>query len=281
MRNVLITRDGLEHRYVANRLDREIGLDAVVVDEGRPQTRLQRMQQLRRRYTAPQICGRLVVACLKHVWGDAESYETAVRGVLGSDADQLNRPELETRVRGINTTEGIECIRRLQPDRILVYGSGIIGAEVLDLSAQPPLNLHTGFSPFYRGASGAFWPLHEGELDKIGATIHEVTAKVDGGDIYSVRQAVLQADDDLHAVFARCVLVGAGQFVEVLRRLEEGDWPVEAQDLELGREFRAAMRGLFAELRVRRAIRKGLIRRWCALRADAEPREGQARTVNT
>jgi len=124
--------------------------------------------------------------------------------------------------------------------------------------------MHTGISPYYRGSACAFWPLHEGELDRLGATIHEVTSKVDGGDIYSVQAITLQPDDELHAVFARCVIVGADQFVEVLRRLENDEQTAEPQNLEVGREFRAAMRGLFAELRVRRAIRHGLIRRWCA-----------------
>ena len=70
----------------------------------------------------------------------------------------------------------------------------------------------------------------------------------------------------MHEVFARCVVVGTAQFVEVIQRLEEEESPGVSQILGEGREYRAAMRGLFAELRVRWAIRRGLIRDSCSTR---------------
>lgn len=263
MRYVLITGNGPEHRYVANRLDREIGLSAVIIDEGQVLTSIQRLKQLWKKYTILQLCGRSVLTVLKYIWRDKQKYKHDLRTILGPDVERLERPELEIKVWGINTLEGIERVRTLRPGRLLVYGSGIVSSKVLDISERPPLNMHTGISPHFRGASCAFWPLHEGELSQIGATIHEVTSKVDGGGIYSVRKTTIEPNDGIHAIFARCVVVGTDQYVEVLKTLENKEFMPEPQNLAIGREFGVADRGLFAELRVRLAIRQGLIQHWC------------------
>ena len=268
MRYVLITADGPEHRYVANRLDAAVGLDAIVVDEGRPRTRGARLRQLWRRYTVTQFCGRVVLSCLKRIWRDGRCRREELREVLGPECEKFTRPEAVRRVRGIHSPEGLECVRAFDPERLLVYGSGIVKDEVLALSARPPLNMHTGLSPDYRGADCFFWPLHDGRLECLGATVHRVTAEVDGGAIHSVRRARPEPEDGLHAVFARCVVVGTDQFVEVIEDLEREERPGTPQESGVGREFRASMRGLVAELRVRWALRRGLVRRWCAQNPD-------------
>lgn len=264
MRYVLITSDGPEHRFVANSIDRAIGLSAIVIDAGPPRNLRSRIKQLWRRYTLIQLLGRAVLAALKILWRDKRKYNEELRRVLGDDTLEFLHPEIVTRVQGINSTRGIDTLRGLEPDRLLIYGTGMIKDQVLELSRKPPLNMHTGISPFYRGDSCAFWPLYNNELNRLGATIHVITSRVDGGDIYSTGEAKLHPDDSLHGVFARCVQIGAELYVEVLGMMERGEPRSTPQNLDLGREYRASMRGLGAELRVRRSVGRGLIRQWCA-----------------
>ena len=40
-----------------------------------------------------------------------------------------------------------------------------------------------GFSPYYRGTDCNFWALYDGNFDKVGATIHLLSSKLDGGKI--------------------------------------------------------------------------------------------------
>ncbi len=91
-----------------------------------------------------------------------------------------------------------------------------------------------------------------------------MTADVDGGRIYGTARARLDPSDGLHAVFARCVVVGADLFTTTLHRLSLRQAAPIEQDLTIGREYRAVMRGPLAELRARAAIRNGLVRRWAS-----------------
>jgi methionyl-tRNA formyltransferase len=256
----MITGDGPEHHYVANRLDEALELAAIVVDVGRPMSAADRVRQLGRRYTATQLVSRTAHSALRLMTGDRRERQLRVAGVLGEGSHEIARPHLVRRVLGINSPDAWEALEALQPDRILVYGTGIVGRTALRQSRSTPLNMHTGISPDYRGSSCAFWPLYNRELHLLGATVHEVTAEVDGGRIYATREAQLESSDGVHEVFARCVAVGAELYVDVLQQLAAGSIDAVAQDLTRGHEYRAAMRGPIVEWKVRRAIDRGLIR---------------------
>ena len=131
----------------------------------------------------------------------------------------------------------------------------------MNLARDIALNMHTGLSPWYRGAACAFWPIVEGKPEMVGATVHECTSKVDGGRIFFRERAHLYRGDDLHAVFGRAVAVGAQGYADVISRVVNGDLEGEMQDLTVGKEYRGAMLGLQAELAARRSLRR-LARSW-------------------
>jgi methionyl-tRNA formyltransferase len=133
---------------------------------------------------------------------------------------------------------------------------------VLGLARERAFNLHTGVSPRYRGTDCAFWPVVNREPEWLGATVHECTAAVDGGQIYGLARAEWEPGDGIHELFARAVAAGADLYVEAVRRyLDEGGITGELQDLSTGREYRGYMRTLGPELRARWALRRGLLMR--------------------
>ncbi len=262
MRLVLLTGNGAEHRYVANALARGVGLHAIFVDRGRPQTRRQRIERLWKRYTVGQLVSKLGIRVVRELCGDAAARVRELDTVFGDDGRRIERADLVRELRGINRRESIDRVGETEADCLLVYGTGIVGKRMLSKSRLPALNMHTGISPYYRGTNCAFWPLYTGELHMLGATVHECVAAVDAGKVYATGRATLRADDGLHAVFGRCVEVGAELYVDVAKRLQNGALEGQVQDLSIGREYRAAMRGLREELAVRRMIRRGDIRRF-------------------
>jgi len=247
---------------VANRLAREVGLDAIVVDIGKRRSRQQRVIQLVKRYNLSQLATRASCRIAQIVWRDARERARQVREVLGSDAAEFHFPSLVRRVEGINSPSGESLIRKLDQDQILIFGTGIIDTKILQLSRYPPLNMHTGISPHYRGSSCAFWPLHDGRFDMLGATVHECVSQVDGGAIYAVGQASLKAGDGIHAIFARCVQAGTELYIDVLKRFEELATAARTQDLTVGKEFRATDRTLGAEWRARRRLVRGELKQY-------------------
>ena len=258
-RLVLLTGDGPEHRYVANRLSHALPVQAVVVD--------QRVRQpsLRRAFRGgiwPGVA-RLALFAYRKAARDARARELGLRNVLGEElTGKLVASDRVIRVDGINSSGAVAAVAALQPDAILVFGTSIVGAEMLGLARDLAFNLHTGISPRYRGTDCAFWPVVNREPEWLGATVHRCTADVDGGQTYGLVRADWEPDDGIHELFARSVAAGADLYVEAVRRyLADGEIAGRPQDLSTGREYRGYMRTLGPELRARWALRRGLLRR--------------------
>lgn len=117
--------------------------------------------------------------------------------------------------------------------------------------------MHTGISPTYRGSQCAFWSLHNEDLEMLVRPSMNVP-------VTSMAVRFTAPDDQMHSVFARCVEAGTDLYVEICHKLIAGELVGKPQDLSKGVEYRSQMRGLREELRVRRLIRDGLIRRFCA-----------------
>ena len=263
MRIVLATADNLEHVYVANRLAAEVPLDAIVVDHGRPISLVANVRRLYRKYTLAQIASRLQMALMKRVWRDETIGRQSMIAAYGpQNCLQFSQPRLLHHIQGINSRDGLQTISSLQPDVLLIYGTVLVGSKIISRAHSIALNMHTGISPYYRGADCAFWPIYNQELHMVGATVHECTKDIDGGKIFGTVRAQLLADDDVFSVFARSVMAGANLYVKIVRELIAGRLRGANQDLSMGTEYRASMRDVRAERKVRRSIQKGIIRRY-------------------
>jgi hypothetical protein len=252
---VLLTRDGPEHRYVAQRLAEAVPLDAIVVD-GEARTK-----SLRRAFRggAAAGCSRLALHAFRLAVRDSEAAERALVDVLGEATRSWPTGPRIVQVEGINSPEALAAVRTLAPDALLVYGTAIVGDEMLGLAADVALNMHTGISPHYRGTDCAFWPVVNRDPTRIGATVHECTPRADAGPVFAVSTADLTPDDGIHQLFARAVAAGAEAYADTARRYLAGDLRGDPQDLSVGREYRGHMRTLGPELQARWALRRGLL----------------------
>ncbi len=253
---VALTRDGLEHKYVMNRLCERFDIAAILVDTREYKTTL-------RGALRPGVRSLLSRAALKVYWraiGDRQSRVRSLKHMLGTrrTTEWIAQSQRIITIDGINSDRAIETVRGLTPDALLIYGTSIVKAPMLALARNLALNMHTGLSPHYRGTHCAFWPIVNGEPHMLGATVHECTADVDGGQIFETATACPQPGDGIHECFARAVVAGADAYVRVIERYLAGTLTGSKQDLSIGREYRGHMRTLGAELRARRALRKGL-----------------------
>jgi len=250
-RIVMLTGDDLQHHYVANRIAELIGLEAIVVEKGRPIGARQRLRQLRKRYNVSQLVSRTMLLAVAFAGRDGERRRREILGVLGPSAERFSDPKLVHHVHGLNTPEARQLIASFSPDILVIFGTGIVGDTTLAIARQLALNLHTGISPHYRGSDCVFWSIHNKDYDLVGSTIHECTAEIDGGEIFARGVADVRPDDGRFAIFARCVEVGADLYVSVLRKATAGELSGEGQDLTVGREYRVTDKRLRHELAVR------------------------------
>jgi methionyl-tRNA formyltransferase len=261
MRIILVTANNLEHIYVANKLAEAIPLNKIIVDHGRHIGLLANGRRLWRKYSVEQLCSRVHFAIMTRLWRDEAFGRKSMIAAYGAEnCLQFSHSELLRHIHGVNTADGAEAIASLNPDVLLIYGTVLVSSRVLSLAKVIALNMHTGISPYYRGADCAFWPLYNGELEMIGATVHECTRDIDGGRIFGTARAQLRSGDDVFSVFARSVMAGADLYVAKVKELMAGKLDGVTQDLSAGREYRACERNVAAERAVRKRIREGLIR---------------------
>lgn len=256
MRLVIVTGDGPEHRFIANRILRDHPVTAILLCD--PPPRRSWKATLR---AAPL---RFVDKALRQVFlrfiGDAKARAAGLARVFGLDAVAFDRPDLLIRVGRPKDGVLARRIAEFAPDVIAVYGTGFIPAGVLEQAQTIALNLHTGLSPWYRGTACALWPLAEGRPDMVGATVHECTQVLDGGRIFFRKAADVSAAADLHEVFALAVRAGADGYADTIGRALADTLAGEPQDLAVGREYHGAELGIWAELAARRGLQRARAR---------------------
>lgn len=244
---VIITGNGPEHRYVTNAICAAHRVDAILLCE--PPKRRSAKSMLTK---APlRVLNKALRAVFLRMIGDTAARTASLGRVLGSTSQAFTQPDLVEQVGRPRAGKLAARVAELSPDIMVIYGTGIIPDDVLAHANQVALNMHTGQSPWYRGVSCAFWPLRDMAPEMVGATVHECTSDVDGGLIFAREAATLHADDDLHAVFARAVQVGAQAYVDVVDQATAGTLTGAPQDLSEGTEFRGTQMGIISELGIR------------------------------
>jgi folate-dependent phosphoribosylglycinamide formyltransferase PurN len=235
-RIVILTRDGPEHRYVVNTLCARLDIDRVVVDRRPhiPNTR----RAMRKGFG--HFLSKAARTSFLRLIGEDKARARSLRHVLGEGAESFRLSDRIDYVDGVNSNETIALLRQRDPTALLVYGTSVVKNNVLGLARDICLNMHTGISPYYRGTACAFWPIVNGELDMLGATIHECTSGLDAGPIYETVRARYEPGDDLHTIFGRTVIVGADAYARVTERYLVGTLHGTPQDLSLGREYRGS-----------------------------------------
>jgi methionyl-tRNA formyltransferase len=258
---VILTRDDIEHHYVTNVLCENFNVSAVLVDLGMKRSLVGKIRYYFKKYELVKIPELFLRRIINWVISDSRKRKSSLLKVLTTErGEEFNDVDAIRYFNGLNKGEAVQFLEGIAPDYVLVYGTGIISKRVLSMSRVKTLNMHSGVSPYYRGAACAFWPLYNNELDMLGATVHECVPEVDGGEVYAVGKAKLDYDDDMHSVFARCVKVGADLYVSSLRGLLGGVLKGKRQDLGIGSEYLSNMKDWKKETCVRKKIRKGLIK---------------------
>jgi methionyl-tRNA formyltransferase len=125
----------------------------------------------------------------------------------------------------INTPDGVELLRSLRPDLLVVAAYGQILSK--DVLAVPPLggiNVHASLLPKYRGAAPVAWAIWKGET-QTGVTIIRMSAGLDAGDMLAQEAIDILPDETAGELEARLAPLGARLAMSVVENLEQG--PVE------------------------------------------------------
>jgi methionyl-tRNA formyltransferase len=108
-------------------------------------------------------------------------------------------PDVPTSVHpSANDDRLIALVEQEKPDLVLVSGTDLLTARTLERFRTKVMNLHTGISPYIRGAPNCTnWALAIGEYDLIGNTVMWMDAGIDSGAIIATERTALDGRESL------------------------------------------------------------------------------------
>ncbi|MGZ6213685.1 MAG: methionyl-tRNA formyltransferase, partial [Candidatus Limnocylindria bacterium] len=85
--------------------------------------------------------------------------------------------------RRLRSDEGRELLGSYAPEGLLLAAYGqLVPADLLEIAARPPLNVHPSLLPRHRGPDPTYWAIDSGD-EETGVTVHRLEEAYDTGEI--------------------------------------------------------------------------------------------------
>jgi methionyl-tRNA formyltransferase len=211
LRVAILRSDDPHHLWLEASLARRLDVVGVVVEPGSAQqARLWRTRKL------SAWCWR-GYQVRRQRWTGRSAYK---RRYFALDALGPLAAPPRVEVDWINSARAREAVRLFAPDVVVVCGTMYLDPAVT--GGAVTINVHGGWLPRYRGNHGVFFAYERGDFERIAASLHLLTADLDGGDVLAiVRPEVLPHDNDEH-LYCRAVEAAIERLVVLLEQLEGG-----------------------------------------------------------
>jgi methionyl-tRNA formyltransferase len=273
----MLTCDQPWQRTFAARLAAKHELALVVVDQHlSAASRARRIAGILRH---PNVLVRKVIGKLS-----LRSIERRESAVYQSYFDSIGSPPFEQsctrifRAQEINSAEVSDQINSVKPDAILISGTRLIRAPVLECTSEFGLiNMHTGLSPYYRGGPCTFWTLYNEQPEYAGVTIHYLSAGIDSGDIILSGRPQLDVSDGVASLDCKVIDLGHKLMLRALELIMQGRAP-RVPAWERGKLFLYKMYTAKVRRELEAKLRNGLMER-CLLRLQQNA--PHLRTIDT
>lgn len=184
MKIVMLAGDGSSSDIVYNSLDREFGVDFVIMEHGvgRKTFLKRRIKKLGIFKVIGQILFTVFVSNRLRKTSQSRVDEILQENGLSDDKSYRDSEKFQF-VKTVNDAETADLLKQLNPDVIIVNGTGIIKKHILDICNVPVINMHVGITPKYRGVHGGYWALVNQDKEHCGVTVHLVDEGIDTGSI--------------------------------------------------------------------------------------------------
>jgi methionyl-tRNA formyltransferase len=264
--------DGPLQRELIRRAAARFRLVGVVLQQ-RPQKRVTLLDKLRP-YRDPRRLKRQLEARL---WLPREERQAEpLRQQLFPSSLQTAEslaPHLKTPA--INAPEVVEALQLWAPDLVLVNGTQLLRAPVLNLIPRIPLgiiNLHTGLSPYSRGGNCNLFMLLEKRPELVGLTVHHIDPGIDSGEIILSDQVKMHPDDNYEMIDLRGFDQGFNLLLHGAELLATGRAP-RVRQWEHGKLFLRRTGYVYEpwhRLQAARLLRRGLVRDYLRRQAQGD-----------
>lgn len=122
----------------------------------------------------------------------------------------------------LNSPHTIIKIDKTNPGFIAVFGAGILREPFLKKFSNRLFNLHIGDPEIYRGSSCSFWPIYQGKLQHMSATIHRIDQGVNTGDLLSKQTITMSKEDNEQTLLLKSLKLGTKLMTKTIKNWQIG-----------------------------------------------------------
>jgi methionyl-tRNA formyltransferase len=133
-------------------------------------------------------------------------------------------------VESVNSLDSIEKIRKLDPDLGVVFGTGKIEKNVIQMFRDGLINVHRGIAEEYRGIDSSLWAIYHNDYQNIGVTIHKVEPILDTGDTIFQEKMRLKAGMKTHQIRYYTSLIATDLVLQALKAYLSGGLQQKPQE---------------------------------------------------
>ncbi len=152
-------------------------------------------------------------------------------------------------VESFNSERGVEAVREVSPDLVIVFGTEILKGEILKVAKINTLNIHRDILPKYRGGGLPYWVFYNGDFEYLGTTIHVCAPKLDAGDIVGQKFYALKPKDKIYMLRYQTTVLTAELLKEVIADYKSGT--IQYQKQEKTKLWTEKNMTLFKQIRAR------------------------------
>lgn len=236
---LVITGEDVRHQYFINRLNARFPISAVLTETCV--------------YPEPIAHSDEEQKAWNWFFSRRKIFEDKTFGTANRVSTLNNPPTIKIPQGKLNTSETLEKINSFRPKFIALFGTGLLGQEILNKYPNQIFNLHVGLPRFYRGSSCNFWPIHNGHPEELGASVHSTNAGIDTGNIAAQAVIKLDGNDDEQTLAGKTLTTGIELMISTIQSWCDGTLKFSPSDktgkLYLRKDFTPG-----AILRVRRMV---------------------------
>lgn len=215
MKILFIGGNHRRHFYYINVINQKFGITACLI--------------VKRENMVPVFPGKISKVDLINYNRHFKEREAAERKFFG----EQKMPQckyLEVEFDDLNSISSVDFVKSVNPDLVLIFGSGLIKEPLYSHLPKHSINLHLGLSPRYKGSATLFWPFYFLEPNFAGSTFHYIIDAADAGDIIHQVTPKLERSDGIHDVACKSVIVSSEAIIRLLEIFKKsGRWKTHKQ----------------------------------------------------
>ena len=156
--------------------------------------------------------------------------------ILNNDNDTFSNFLKLYHCENINNDSVNDLINKINPSIIFVLGTTMITNKILNNIFCPIINMHTGWSPNYRG-EGIISALANNGSKDLGVTVHYIDEKSDAGNIIYQSRLKIDKDDNFYSISLKLIKIGTELFEKVFEDFKKKSIISKKQNLDEGKLY--------------------------------------------